>query len=148
MSSEASVAYGYGFELGSLVTDKELAKKFICQHQHKVSKDNAKEIGKVIHRMEHHGDIMDYDDENTINPEILDMIATIMFWETGIRFEYEIGEDGVSNPAIIFPVKYPWQLNETEKSLTEKSLNKIVRKYVDELGIITTVGYISVEYFS
>lgn len=69
------------------------------------------------------------------------IISNIMTRETGIRFSYfQSGFEYNAPAVVIFEQSYPWQLNDTEKALTEEKLRSICRKYTEELGITDDNG--------
>lgn len=77
------------------------------------------------------------------------VISNIMSRETGLRFNYERGNDDYENiPTIIFYEGMPWTFNNTEKDLTEISLFKIIEEYTRELGIENhLIGFQEIEYY-
>lgn len=68
--------------------------------------------------------------------------------ETDIRFIYAPSDaECDTEPSVLFEQAMPWQLNETEKALTESELDDICVKYTKELGIKTKPDYLALEYF-
>lgn len=49
--------------------------------------------------------------------------------------------------SVVFETGYPWQLNETEKNLTEEKLKEICKTYMDKIGLIDEPDYLELEYF-
>lgn len=76
------------------------------------------------------------------------VIANIISRETDIRFIYAPSDaECDTDPSVLFEQAMPWQLNETEKALTESELDDICVKYTKELGIKTEPDYLALEYF-
>ena len=151
MSMKTDVIYGYGFEIHA---DEKTIMEFVRKHSSTIVKrknNRELELMEECHNGNYEGIKEDYCDiecDLTGHGGLYAIISNIMTSETGIRFQYECGDcDCNSDESIMFCPVYPWQCNEKEKCLTEEQLEKIVNKYVEELGIITTVGYLEVEYF-
>ena len=60
------------------------------------------------------------------------IVTKAMTEETGIQFELAFNEE---TEAIILPCCLPWQYVEKEKDLTQEEMDRILRGYMDELGI-------------
>lgn len=151
MSMRTSIVHGYGFEMHG---DENVIANFVNKHAATIVKRNKSlEISLLndCHYENIDNIIDDYDDiecDVTGHQGLVAIIANIISEETGISFQYESGDDACgSSPTILFCEAYPWQMNEIEKQLTEDKLENIINKYIDELGIITTKGYMEVEYY-
>lgn len=71
-----------------------------------------------------------------------------MYRETGVRFEYQPGQSNCeSYPSVLFIEGYPWTYNDIEKELTEEKLDKICKKYINELNTDMTPDYLEMEYY-
>ena len=76
------------------------------------------------------------------------VISNIISRETEIRFSFRPAADDYGTLAsVVFEESYPWQLNETEKTLDEETLFDICKKYMDELKIDEKPDYLSLEYY-
>lgn len=156
MSMRSSFVYGYGFKL-YCNGDEEKIVEFIKAHKDTFCKsDSEKEIYsyllKFSEKQNNQNDLEDYfanyECEYSGCQGIEAAISNIMQRETGIRFEYQCGDENCDNyPSIILREGYPWQYNEVEKSLTEKDLSHICKKYMDELGIYSEPNYVNIEYY-
>ncbi len=80
---------------------------------------------------------------------MFDTVAQIMTRETGITINYEQGQpdECVGDPALIFPMCYPWECNEKEKNLTEDDLNDILTPYINEFGLESKPMSLEIEYY-
>lgn len=119
MSMRSSFIYGYGFNCNC---DDGALVDFIKKHKYSCDNNGIEGIGSVI--------------------------ANIMSRETGIRFIYCPPDDECNTFAsVVFEQGYPWQLNESEKELTEEKLSNICKKYMDELRITDVPDYLELEYY-
>ena len=76
------------------------------------------------------------------------VISNIMSRETGIRFEYQQGQDDCGSvPTVMFSDAPVWCYNEAEKNLTEDKFYEICDKYMHELGLEGRADYMEVEYY-
>lgn len=149
MNMSSSFIYGYGFNSDC---DEEKLIDFIKTHKEAFCKsDREKELYNDIlnHTKNDLEDFFeDYSCDNTGMEGIGAVIANIMSRETGIRFAYCQPDEVCDTLAsIVFEERYPWQLNESEKELTEEKLSNICKKYMNELGITDNPDYLSLEYY-
>lgn len=147
MSMRSSFIYGYGFNCdcddGALVD-------FIKEHKDTFCKtEKEKELYNDIFNYNYLEDLFEhYSCDNTGMEGIGSVIANIMSRETGIRFVYCPPDDECNTFAsVVFEQGYPWQLNESEKELTEEKLSNICKKYMDELRITDVPDYLALEYY-
>lgn len=151
MSMRSSFVYGYGFNSDC---DEEKLIDFIKNHKEAFCKtDGEKELyEEMLDYTEKEYDLEDFFENYECDSNGLEgigaVIANIMSRETGIRFDYCM-PDGDCNTlaSIVFETGYPWQLNETEKNLTEEKLKEICKTYMDEIGLIKEPDYLELEYF-
>lgn len=150
MGVKNTIIYGYGFK--DIFTIDEIA-NFIKNHKETFCK-SAKEFelyDKVlkytnVEELEDDFYMSGYECDNSSAMGIRAAISNIMSRETGINFQYEKG-DGYSTPMIMLAEHMPWNYNDIEKKLTEKSLRDICIKYAKELGADkSSVDYQEVEY--
>ena len=145
-----SFIYGYGFNSDC---DEEKLIEFIKTHKDTFCKsDKEKKLYKdMLSYAEKKYDLEDffayYSCDNMDTEGIGAVIANIMSRETGIRFTYCPSGDCCLHDSIVFKEKYPWQINESEKELTEEKLLNICKKYMNELGITNSPDYLSLEYY-
>lgn len=151
MSMRSSFIYGYGFnsdcDEGKLIDFIKIHKETFCKSDREkrlyeeMIDDAKKECGLEDF-------FRGYSCNATGNEGIGATIANIMSRETGIRFEYCLPDDSCETPAsVVFTEGYPWQLNETEKSLTEEKLKNICKRYMKELNILSEPDYLNLEYY-
>lgn len=153
MSMRSSFIHGYGFELYCNDNEGKII-DFIKTHKDTFCKsDREKEIySNILEYIEWQDNLEDFFEDYTC--EISGMegfgaaISNIMCRETGIRFEYQKGDECCSSfPSVVFSTGYPWGYNRVEKSLTEKDIFNICKKYMKELNINTEPAYLSIEYY-
>ncbi len=141
--SAASSVFGIGFYTN--ISDKALA-AFIDNHGETVKKlDNETGLEALSFVRERLGTKMPLDDlmEKFFDYEgiysgdtgLCAIIADVMYKESGVGFEYRVSPEVGESDAVVFPVAFPWQMSDFEKSLTEKAMEDIVRKYTEELGL-------------
>lgn len=147
MSMRSSFIYGYGFNCdcddGTLVD-------FIKEHKDTFCKtEKEKELYNEMFNYDHLENLFEhYSCDNTGMEGIGAVITNIMSRETGIRFVYCPPDDECNTFAsVVFKQGYPWQLNESEKELTEEKLSNICKKYMDELRITDVPDYLELEYY-
>ena len=151
MSMRSSFVYGFGFNCDC---DEEKLIDFIKNHKEAFCKtDGEKEMyEEMLDYTEKEYDLEDFFENYECDSNGLEgigaVIANIMSRETGIRFDYCM-PDGDCNTlaSVVFETGYPWQLNETEKNLTEEKLKEICKTYMDEIGLIDEPDYLELEYF-
>ena len=158
MSCSTDVVYGYGFELGTL--DKDLFAAFFKNHQNTLRKeDYYKKYCDAFEKLsESDFEIADLEKvfggfscaasgSNGLGA----VVSSVMYLETGIRFEYQPGQAECDGEAsVLFTETYPWNLNEVERELTEDAIRDICEKYMTELGILSNENmpdFLRVEYF-
>lgn len=144
MSKKIDCMFGYGFKV--YVSDEEL-KRFILKHKDVISSiPRGKELLEYIEKCSDDEfnpkeDFYDWENENSNYSGIYGMIADVMCKETGIVFGYLAGQND-EDDVIVFPEMYPWEMNDTEKLLTEEELEAIYKRYIDDLGGQLVVEYI------
>ena len=158
MSCSTDVVYGYGFELGTL--DKDLFAAFFKNHQNTLRKeDYYKKYCDAFEKLsESDFEIADLEKvfggfscaasgSNGLGA----VVSSVMYLETGIRFEYQPGQAECDGEAsVLFTETYPWNLNEVERELTEDAIRDICEKYMTELGIPCSEnmpGFLRIEYY-
>ena len=148
MSMQTDCTYGLGFVLN--VGDKPLA-NFIKAHKDSIKNLDIDEILTWIDEHEKTGcmdgiteEFFDYACVKYITGGLYGIIADIMAAETNIGFEYFHDDE---TEAIMFIESYPWDLNETEKNLTQDKLREICQKYIKELGGNMKFDYVRIENF-
>lgn len=142
MSCQTSIVYGFGFVLPQ---NGDNIARFLKNH--KETLNNGKGYYDELCELSDTSDIIElFDDYETTYGEmgVGAAVADIMSAETLIDFSYHCGED---EPTIMFPECFPWQLNQIERSLTERSLSEIISGYMKELGVEGEPGNVKVEYF-
>ena len=125
--------WGIGFDVADVDVNKY--RQFVVNH--KTCLDEKKDYRDFL------GYILDTAPEDLELTEVLDSInslrladpiAEIMTSETGIRFDAPgISDDDYD--CVLFTAAYPWQWNETERSLTEDQLYETMKRYAEELGV-------------
>lgn len=148
MSMQSTIIYGHGFEIHG--EDKALI-AFISNHRKTIKQlCRGEELLKYIADggCTVIDDFFDMECEESGREGVYSIVSNVMRLETGIRFQYEPGDcECGSTDTILLAECMPWQMNDREKELTEEDLDAIVKKYVDELGIVTTQGFLGVEYY-
>lgn len=151
MSMRSSFIYGYGFECAcedtKLINFIKNHKESFCQSEkEQVLYDTMPEKTEEEYELEDFfsGYACDVNTQEGIGAVIANIIAR----ETDIRFLYAPPDgDCDTEAAVVFEMCYPWNLNETEKNLTEEKLYEICKKYMDELEIEDIPDYLSLEYY-
>ena len=139
MSMQTDVIYGAGF---TVFASNEQLYDFVMSHRETIS---HLELGRVIleyaDRCQEYGDEFDpkgayYEYVNLMNGNegFYGLIADVMYKETGVGFTYIVDPEGDSDDVIILPKQMPWEMNDTEKSLTPEKLEEICKKYIQELN--------------
>lgn len=151
MSMSSSFIYGFGFNCDC---DEVKLIDFVKAHKHTFckSEEESKLYEEMLQYTEKQYDLEDFFERYPCDLNGVEgngsVIANIMFRETGISFIY-CGpcEDCDTYASVVYEVGYPWQLNETEKNLTEEKLAYICQQYMDELGIEDTPDFLDLEYY-
>ncbi len=157
MDMQTGCSYGFGFKVNA--SDEQL-KRFILAHKESLLPLNA------TNGLENQGrDLIDYCEntpEKEFNPKedwcdytsgvtghsgVYGAISDIMMAETGISFGYFEEQDSSNKGSIMLEQLMPWDFNETEKALTEESLQEICEKYIAELNPELEFESIRMEYF-
>ena len=158
MSCNTDIVYGYGFELGDL--DKDLFAVFLKTHKNTLCEDDFdkkyydmfEKLSEMCYEMEDLEEIFegfscDTSEQNGIGA----VISSIIYRETGIRFEYQPGQAECDGEAsVLFSETYPWNFNEVERELTEDAMQEICKEYMTELGISCNEnmpGFLRIEYY-
>lgn len=151
MSMRSSFVYGYGFEISC---DEEKIVDFIKAHNNRFCKSDGEEkiYSNILEYTEGQDDLEDFFEDYACESSGIEgigaAISNIMYRETGIRFEYQRGDECCNSyPSIILREGCPWRYNEVEKSLTEKDIFNICKKYMDELDLDTEPNYLGIEYY-
>ena len=158
MSCSTDVVYGYGFELGTL--DKDLFAAFFKNHQNTLRKedyykkycDAFEKLSEDDFEMEDLEEVFEgFSCAASGSNGLGAVVSSVMYLETGIRFEYQPGQAECDGEAsVLFTETYPWNLNEVERELTEDAIRDICEKYMTELGILSNENmpdFLRVEYF-
>ena len=157
MSMRSSFTYGMGFEVDkvsalAMVEFIKNHKEAFCQsEEEKQIFNDLEDTDNGIfsyNYMEDFFDNYDYTCDNFCGRGFGAVISNIMGRETGIRFEYQEGQDDCGSvPTVMLPETLPWCYNEIEKNLTEERFYEICDKYMQELGLEGRADYMEVEYF-
>lgn len=151
MSMNGSFVYGYGFNCEcdnkKLIEFVKIHKETFCESDMEVEL-----YEEMLEYAEYGDDLEDFFDGYSCESSDMEgngaVISNIMSRETGIRFKYcQPDGDCDTYAAVVFKENYPWELNDTEKNLTEEKLQIICKKYMDELGIDIEPCYLSLEYY-
>jgi len=151
MSMRSSFVYGFGFNCdcdeGKLIDFIKNHKRAFCKtEREKELYEEMLDYTKSDYDLEDFFE--DYTCENNGSCGIGAIIANVMSRETGVRFEYCMPDDDCDTLAsIVFESGYPWQLNDIERNLSEKTLTDICKKYMSEIGLIDEPDYLELEYF-
>ena len=157
MSMETSIVYGNGFNVDKVRPLKMIDfiknhKKTFCQSEteNEIYK-NLTDTDNGIFAHNYMGDFFNnygYSCEYSGREGFGAVISNIMSRETGIRFEFQTGQDDCDGvPSVMLAECPAWALNDTERNLTEEKFMKICDKYMKELGIEGRADYLKVEYF-
>lgn len=157
MSMRSSFVYGMGFEvdkvkISTIVDFIKNHKETFCQ-----SETDKKIYNTMLDELDNMEDIYDLDDYFTDEMYSCDVsgqeglgavISNIMSAETGIRFEFQRGQDDCGSvPTVMFSDAPAWCYNEAEKCLTEDKFMEVCDKYMQELEIEGRADYMEVEYY-
>lgn len=156
MSMSTSIVYGFGFIVDE-ITDKKLI-DFIKNHKNTFCKSPTEKemFNEILNMIELEIDmygLTDYFESYSCDCSGQEgrgaVISNIISRETGIRVQYEMGQDDCySYPSVLFPEGMPWHLNEKEKNLTKESLTEILLPYVEELGLSrNNIEELKIEYY-
>ena len=138
MSTEIDCYYGYGFNYNEVDTLK--VPDFLRKHIDAIRKSGHDDFADLVAE--------DVEDESVLADEA-DAIDPYYGWNCGgfggiiaeiMRVELDIGigcySDSESGDSSIMWLEcVPWNMNEKEKNLTKDSLTKLLRPYMDELGV-------------
>ena len=151
MSMRSSFIYGFGFNCDcedvKLIDFTKAHKDTFCK-----TNEEIKLYKEMLEYTKEEYDLEDFFERYACDANGMEgngaIISNIMSRETGIRFIYCLpDEDCGTYASVVFEQGYPWQLNETEKNLTEKQLSDICEKYMNELGIMGSPDYLDLEYY-
>lgn len=154
MSATESIVYGYGFKLS---ISPVIFIKWIKKHKEafcKSATENAlfKQL-TAMNELDIDGDTLDealchYECNSSCNEGVGAVVANVMSRETGIRFDYQPGQDDCGgSPHILLAECMPWEFNEKEKSLTQEKLDCILTLYMRELSLNGDPGEVALEYY-
>lgn len=138
--------YGSGFDVADAKPEKIV--NFLKAHEDaliavypNIAEDEYKE--GVTYRALLHDDACDpeevveaFEDYDDDYGSVATFIAAIMRQETGIGFYFPSTTDD-GECCVLFSDKAPWQYNDVEKELTYDSLEAIIDKYAEEIGVET-----------
>lgn len=142
MSMTESIVYGYGFPVGNIEekTIIDFAKKHI---------ETIRKIEEYEASFEGLAALLEQEavDEDTIeefceelqcivtgHEGLATIISNVISEETGVYFEY-YGDGEYAKASVLLSQRFPWDLNEREKTLTKDEADAIIEKYMAELGI-------------
>ena len=157
MSTRSSFVYGMGFEVDEVKTLAMV--NFIKKHKETFCRsekenqifDDLEDTDNGIftyNYMEEFFDNYEYACDCSCSEGFGAIISNIMSRETGIRFEYQRGQDDCGSvPTVLFSDAPIWCYNEVEKNLTEDKFYEICDKYMQELGLEGRADYMKVEYY-
>lgn len=152
MSMRSSHVYGYGFhcdcEDQKIIEFIKSHKKTFCKSEMETDLYNEM-LEYTAGEYDLEDFFMDYSCTSCGAAGIGAVISNIMTRETGVRFEFHNSQEECDTKAsVLYGIGYPWQLNETEKELTEEKLENICSIYMQELGIPSSeMGYLELEYY-
>lgn len=153
MSMQSSFLYGYGFPCTcddtKLIAFIKNHKDTFCQSENETTLfEELLELTKNTSDIDMEKFFQNYSCDASGVEGFGSVIANIINRETDIRFIYAPSDaECDTDPSVLFEQAMPWQLNETEKALTESELDNICVKYTKELGIKTEPNYLALEYF-
>lgn len=153
MSMQSSFLYGYGFPCTcddiKLITFVKNHKNTFCQSEDETSLfEELLELTKEASDINMEEFFQNYSCDASGVEGFGSVISNIISRETNIRFIYAPSNDECgTESSVLFEQAMPWQLNATEKALTESELDDICIKYTKELGINTEPDYLALEYF-
>lgn len=150
MSCDITYIKGYGWNISA---DNENVKAFICNHMNTIeniyNNDSVQKIKNAAFDIAANilEELDDIEDINTVATGAYTIVAAVMAKETELPIEY-IPSGEQNDPAVILSDKISWEMNEKEKSLTEKEFEDIFIKYMKELKEpLCTLGRQEFEYF-
>lgn len=157
MSMRSSFVYGMGFEVdkvkaSAMVDFIKKHKETFCQSETEKQIFNDLENTDngifAYNYMEEFFDDYSYACDCSCAEGFGAVISNIMSRETGIRFEYQQGQDDCGSvPTVMFSDAPVWCYNEAEKNLTEDKFYEICDKYMQELRLEGRADYMEVEYY-
>lgn len=132
MSWELWTVTGYGIDLSETGLDKTIM--FIKKHMESTGHYKASIQRAFLDTQGKYADKV-YDSlcECTDQVAAGDIIAEIIYNETGIPV-YSTGVNEDCKEAILYPEKYPWEMTEKEKTLTEEAVHQMFERYAQELA--------------
>lgn len=140
----SSIVYGYGFHCDC---DDQKFVDFIKNHKETFCQSEKEK--EIFDKMDEEScDVQElflsYPCDATGQEGQGAVISNIMARETDIRFICCM-PDGDCNTlaSVVFEEGYPWQMNQTEKNLTGKDLERICKTYMEELGIEDDPDFLS-----
>ena len=151
MSMRSSFIYGYGFTFDCKV---ERFIDFIKAHRETFCQSDAEiELFDKLVSVnidDYEDDLwelwVDYNLDQYGYENEGEIVAGVMTRETDIRFIYcPADADCDTETSIVFESTYPWYMNETERNLTQRNLDEICKRYMDELGIAGCPDYLDLE---
>ena len=146
MSNYSSHAYGYGFVCEC--SDEHLI-SFIENHKEAFCQSSEEDwLFEHMYKSDLYDLFCDYYcDKSSIEGKYA-AISNIMSRETGVGFSFQPAQEDLETPpAIMLLGDYPWSFNAVELQLTEDTLNKICKTYMEELKLKDGPYYLSLEYF-
>lgn len=141
MSYSTWHTYGYGICTDEIETTVDRIEELLSK---------APEYRKEIHKWFEESEITeptveDYEEfDQDWYGGLATMLQSVIREVEGIEFEY--ADDFNCNHFLLYPVCYPWQLTDKEKSFKEEDVENIFRKYVSILtDKAIVIDYRSVE---
>ena len=129
MSWEMWTVTGYGIDVSEAGPGKTI--KFIKKHLENTGY-YKKILKEVFEDANNTAEIYDGLCECTDQYAAGELIAEIIRNETGIPV-YSTGINEDCKEAVLYPEKYPWEMTEEEKALTEDELHQVFERYAREL---------------
>ena len=147
---QTDIIYGMGFSVYGI--DEGTILKFIYNHKNTFCDINrGKELFEEIISDESSSleDILcDYECEMSGREGYYAAVSNIISKETGIRMQYEPGDEDENGEAIIFTKRLPWDYNEAERGICNEEFEAIMLPYLTELNLTADdISYMGIEYF-
>ena len=139
---QAKTISGYGVDITGMDFETPVFLKFVKDHAPAIYNDYFLDIPDDCIFPDVIIKLQDYKADGVFDYGYGAIITEIIRNETGIAFDYSIGE--FEGMFIFYPKRMPWEMTEQEKSLTGEKICDILQPYFTELGI----NNISCEYFS
>ena len=131
MSVEVTQMRGYGMDAFK-ATDEELI-AFFKDHEAAVRKAEAEEVLDYIASGETdlQAEFFDYENEDGNAVGLNALVAQVITIETGLWFDFFIGDIDDNNNAIMFPECFPWCYSRRDMTTSVEELDEIINRYMN-----------------